>query len=372
MATATVTKKPGLTKRLTPSEWRQAGGLTAGVVLIHILGWGALGFFVSQGGNKALGLGTGVLAYTFGMRHAFDADHISAIDNTTRKFMQDDRQKRPMSVGFFFSLGHSTVVLALAMAIAFFAKSVIGQVKSDKSTLHNFGGLFGTLVSGGFLYLIAILNLVILIGIIKIFREMRRGKYDNDELERQLNNRGLMFRFFGPLARAIKHPWQMYPMGFLFGLGFDTATEVALLALAGTAASGALPFYAIISLPLIFAAGMSMFDTLDGGFMSFAYGWAFSKPIRKVYYNITITGLSVAVALVIGTIELLSVLQSQLNLSGGIWDFAGNFDINRAGFFIVGLFVVTWILALGIWRFGHVEERWQASSDQARLSGETS
>ncbi len=366
MATAAV--GTSMAGRLSPAEWRQAGGLTAGVVLIHLLGWGALGFFVSQGGNKALGLGTGVLAYTFGMRHAFDADHISAIDNTTRKFMQDGRAKRPMSVGFFFSLGHSTVVLCLAMAIAFFAKSVIGQVKSDHSTLHNFGGLFGTLVSGSFLYLIALLNLVILVGIVKIFRELRRGRYDNEELEKQLNSRGLMFRFFGPLARAIKHPWQIYPIGFLFGLGFDTATEVALLALAGTAASGGLPFYAIISLPLIFAAGMSMFDTLDGGFMSFAYGWAFSKPVRKVYYNITITGLSVAVALVIGTIELLSVLQSQLDLSGGVWDFAGNFDINRAGFVIVGLFVVTWIVAVSIWHFGRVEQRWEASAARSRLS----
>ncbi len=347
---------------LSPSEWRQAGGLLSGVVAIHVLGWGSLLLFTATHPHvKALTLGIGTLAYGFGMRHAFDADHISAIDNTTRKLMADGK-RRPMSVGFFFSLGHSTVVLLLSLAIGYFAKTVLGQVQSSSSTLHNFGGLFGTLISGCFLYLIAGLNLMILIGILKIFRRMRAGDYDHEELEHQLNDRGLMYRFFGPVARRIDKPWKMYPLGFLFGLGFDTATEVALLALAGSAAGLGLPFYAIVSLPLIFAAGMSMFDTADGAFMTFAYGWAFAKPVRKVFYNITITGLGVSVALIIGTIELLSVLQSQLNLSGGIWDYAASFDINQAGFIIVGLFVTTWIIALSIWRFGKIEQRWEVKA----------
>jgi high-affinity nickel-transport protein len=358
-------------RTLTPKEWIRLGGIVGFIVLLHIVGFGLLiaaahGHFHLATGQKAglFGIGTGTLAYTLGMRHAFDADHISCIDNTTRKLLADG--KRPLSVGFFFSLGHSTVVFALAFLLNFGIKELNDGVKNDNSGLHHYTGLIGTSVSGAFLYIIAILNIVILLSIVRMFRDMRRGLYDDEEMERQLNSRGLMNRFFGPLARQIDTPWKMYPIGFLFGLGFDTATEVALLALAGSAAVGGLPFYAVMALPILFAAGMSLFDTADGLFMNFAYGWAFFNPVRKVYYNITITGLSVFVAFIIGTIELLQVLSGQLNLTGGFWDWDNNFNINHAGFWIVGAFVVTWAVALAIWHFGNIEARWETSAAQAR------
>ncbi|MGH9094222.1 MAG: HoxN/HupN/NixA family nickel/cobalt transporter [Acidimicrobiales bacterium] len=353
---------------LTPKEWTRAGGMVGFIVVLHAVGFGLLiagaagHYHIS--GSKLFGIGTGTLAYTLGMRHAFDADHISAIDNTTRKLISDG--KRPLSVGFFFSLGHSTVVFLLALLLNLGIRALNQGVRDDQSALHHYTGLIGTTVSGTFLYLIAIFNIVILVSIVGMFLDMRRGLYDDEEMERQLNSRGMMNRFFGPVARRIDTPWKMYPIGFLFGLGFDTATEVALLVLAGSAVVGGLPFWAVMSLPILFAAGMSMFDTADGVFMNFAYGWAFFRPIRKVYYNITITGLSVAVAFVIGTIELLSVFGQQLNRSGGIWDFAAKFNINHAGFFIVGLFAVTWAVALAIWRFGHIEARWEHHAATAR------
>jgi high-affinity nickel-transport protein len=298
------------------------------------------------------------------MRHAFDADHISAIDNTTRKLMAEG--KRPLSVGFFFSLGHSTIVFSLAVLLNFGIRALNEQVKNANSSLHNVTGIIGTSVSGLFLYIIAALNIVILVSIVRVFIDLRRGLYDDETLEEQLNKRGLMNRFFGPLARRIDTPWKMYPIGVLFGLGFDTATEVALLVLSGTAVASGLPFYAIISLPLLFAAGMSTFDTMDGCFMNFAYGWAFARPIRKVYYNITITGLSVAVAFLIGSIEILGLLPSELNWTGSVWSWFENFNINTAGFIIVGLFVATWAIALSIWHFGRIEARWDAAALKAQ------
>ncbi|MFN2583074.1 MAG: HoxN/HupN/NixA family nickel/cobalt transporter, partial [Candidatus Dormibacteria bacterium] len=248
------------------------------------------------------------------------------------------------------------------------AGAVLGQVANNGSALHGTAGIVGTLVSGTFLYLIAILNLVILVGIVKVFIGMRRGQYDEDELEQQLNARGLMYRFFGRLMRAIRKPWHMYPVGVLFGLGFDTATEIALLAATAGAATLGLPWYAVLSLPILFAAGMSLFDTIDGSFMNFAYGWAFSKPVRKVYYNIIITGLSVAVALVIGSIELFALLANQFSLTGGFWRYVSSFDINQAGFIIVGLFVVTWMVALLVWRFGRIEQRWSHATGHQRAA----
>jgi high-affinity nickel-transport protein len=355
---------------LTPSEWMRAGGMAGFIVGLHLLGFTLLVIGAANhyhlDAKTTFGIGTGTLAYTLGMRHAFDADHISAIDNTTRKLMAEG--KRPLSVGFFFSLGHSSVVFILAVLLNFGIRALNQGVKNDSSGLHHYTGLIGTAVSGTFLYIIAILNIVILVSIVRIFLDMRRGLYDHEEMERQLNARGMMNRFFGPLARRIDTPWKMYPIGFLFGLGFDTATEVALLVLAGSAVVGGLPFWAVLSLPILFAAGMSLLDTADGVFMNFAYGWAFFNPIRKVYYNITITGLSVGVAFVIGTIELLSVLQGQLNLNGGLWSFAANFNINHAGFIIVGVFVITWAVALSIWRFGRIEARWEQHANQARAA----
>jgi len=348
---------------LTPAEWRRAGGMVAVIIALHVLGWGLLTLALLRGNyqisaGKAFGVGTGVLAYTFGMRHAFDADHIAAIDNTTRKLVGDG--KRPLSVGFFFSLGHSSVVFILAVLLNFGIRALDSQVRNGDSTLHGITGVIGTSVSGTFLYLIAALNVVILAGIVKVFREMRSGRYSDAELEEQLAKRGLMNRVLGPLNKRVDAPWKMYPIGLLFGLGFDTATEVAFLVLVGGAVISGLPFYALLSLAFLFAAGMSLFDTADGCFMNFAYDWAFARPVRKVYYNLTITGLSVFVAFFIGSIEILGLIGHQAHLTGDFWDFMAAFDINKAGFVIVGVFVLTWIAALAIWRFGQIEAKWDA------------
>ena len=347
---------------LTPQEWTRAGAMVAVVIGLNVAGWVMLA--LAERGHyhitntQIFGFGTGALAYTLGMRHAFDADHIAAIDNTTRKLVSDG--KRPLSVGFFFSLGHSSVVFILAVLLNFGIRTLDEQVKNDNSGLHNVTGIIGTGVSGAFLYVIALLNVIILVGILKVFRDMRAGRYNDEELEAQLDKRGLMNRFLGPIARRADASWKMYPIGLLFGLGFDTATEVALLVLAGSAVVSGLPFYAILSLPILFAAGMCLFDTIDGCFMNFAYDWAFAKPVRKVYYNITVTGLSVFVALFIGTIELLGLIGQEYHLNGGFWSFMGGFDINKAGFVIVGIFVLTWIAALAIWHFGKIEQKWDA------------
>jgi high-affinity nickel-transport protein len=355
---------------LTPNEWLRVAGMVLTIVALNVVGWLMLAtavsghYHLSGTGTKIFGFGTGVLAYTLGMRHAFDADHIAAIDNTTRKLIQDG--KRPLSVGYFFSLGHSTVVFVLAILLNFGIRALNGQVKNSNSGLHHWTGIIGTTVSGVFLYLIAILNLVVLMSILKVSREMREGRYDDAEMERQLNSRGLMNRFFGGYAKRIDTPWKIYPVGVLFGLGFDTASEVALLVLAGSAVVSGLPFYAVLSLPILFAAGMCLFDTADGCFMNFAYDWAFAKPIRKIYYNITITGLSVFVALFIGTVEVLGLIAQELNLNGSFWDYMQNFNINRAGFIVVGIFVVTWIVALSIWHFGEIERKWELQAAEAR------
>ncbi|MDX2815821.1 HoxN/HupN/NixA family nickel/cobalt transporter [Streptomyces sp. PA03-5A] len=295
--------------------------------------------------------------------HAFDADHIAAIDNTTRKLMEDG--KRPLSVGFWFSLGHSSVVFGLTFLLALGVKAVGTGLADDDSRLHQVGGLIGTLVSGAFLVLIAAINLVILIGLAKVFARMRRGQYDEAAHEEQLNNRGFMNRLLGRATRAIRKPWQMYPLGILFGLGFDTVTEISLLVLAAWSVASGLPWYAILCLPVLFAAGMSLLDTIDGSFMNFAYGWAFSKPVRKVYYNLTITGLSIAVALIIEGIELLGILADKMALTGPFWDSVASVDLNTVGFWIVGLFVVTWVVALAVWKFGHIEEKWERGLHKA-------
>ncbi|HEY3614347.1 MAG TPA: HoxN/HupN/NixA family nickel/cobalt transporter [Gaiellales bacterium] len=362
-----------MSRSLTPAEWRRAAVLALVVIGLHVVGFGLLLGVVApahlQLSGGIFGVGVGITAYMLGMRHAFDADHIGAIDNTTRKLMADGQ--RPLSVGFFFSLGHSSVVFLLAVGLGLGVKGLSGDVANDHSALHRATSLVGPTVSGTFLFLIGILNLLVLVGIVRVFLRMRNGEFDERQLEQQLNSRGFMNRFYGRATRAVRKPWHMFPLGLLFGLGFDTATEIALLATAGTAAAGGLPFYAILCLPILFAAGMSLLDTIDGAFMNFAYGWAFSKPVRKVFYNITITALSVAVALIIGTLELLSVFADRLNLTGGIWDFTANLDLNLVGYFIVGLFVATWVLALGVWRFGHIEERWTARLDPGLEAGAT-
>jgi high-affinity nickel-transport protein len=330
---------------------------------LHVLGFAMLFGLVAPGhyhlgSSGTFTIGIGITAYTLGMRHAFDADHISAIDNTTRKLMGEG--KRPLSVGFWFSLGHSSIVFAVAFLISIGVRAIDGPVKRSGSSLHQVTGWLGTTVSGVFLYAIAALNIVILVGILKVFADMRRGCYDEAALEAQLDSRGLMNRCFGRLTKAITKPSQMYPVGVLFGLGFDTASEVALLVIAGTAGAAGLPWYAVLCLPILFAAGMSLLDSIDGSFMNFAYGWAFSRPVRKVFYNITITALSVAVAFVIGTVELGGLIAQHLDLSGGFWSWFENINLNVLGFMIVGMFVATWVVALAIWHFGRIEQRWAA------------
>jgi high-affinity nickel-transport protein len=338
--------------------------MAAFVLLLHLVGWGVLALVVAPrhyllGSAGVFGVGLGVTAYTLGMRHAFDADHIAAIDNTTRKLMADGR--RPLSVGFWFSLGHSTVVFGLCFLLGIGVRTLAGQVADDSSRLQRLTGLIGTAVSGVFLYLIAALNLVILVAVIKVFRRMRTGEYDEATLEQHLNNRGLMNRILAGATKAVSRPWQMYPIGLLFGLGFDTATEVSLLVLAGGAAAFSLPWYAVLTLPVLFAAGMSLLDTIDGCLMNFAYGWAFAKPVRKVYYNITITGLSVAVALVIGSIELVSILTDKLRITHGPLAAIAGIDLNSVGYAIVALFLLTWLVAHAVWKYGRIEEKWTAA-----------
>jgi nickel/cobalt transporter (NiCoT) family protein len=352
---------------LTSGQRRTLIMMAGAVGALHLIGFGLLVALVAPahlGTGGALTVGVGVTAYTLGLRHAFDADHITAIDNTTRKLMAEGR--RPLSVGFWFSLGHSTIVFGLAFLISVGARALNGPVTNGGSHLHQVTTVVGTLVSGSFLYLIAAINVVILLGIIRVFRQMRTGRYDEAELEEQLARRGLLNRVLGRLTRTVTRPGQMYPIGVLFGLGFDTATEVALLVLAGGAAGAGLPWYAVLCLPVLFAAGMSLMDSIDGSFMNFAYGWALSKPVRKVFYNLTITGLSVAVAAVIGTIELGGLLATQLDLSGGFWGWFEQIDLNTLGFVIVGLFVATWALALTVWRYGRIEERWGAALREPR------
>ena len=359
-----------LRERLTADEWRRMAAMFGFIAFLHIAGavlmWKATTGNYELADGTLFGWGTAVLAYTLGMRHAFDADHISAIDNTTRKLMSEGQ--RPLAVGFFFSLGHSSVVAGLAILLNFGIKAVGSQLKDEDSALHHYTGLIGLTVSGTFLMIIAILNLVILVSIVGVFLKMRKGLYNEEELEKHLNSRGLLMRFFGPIARRIDKSWKMYPLGILFGLGFDTATEIGLLVLAGSSVIAGLPWWAVISLPLFFAGGMSLLDTIDGSFMNFAYGWAFSKPVRKVYYNIIITGLSVAVALFVGGLEICQVIAQQLNLSGFFWDYALAFNLNSAGYFIVGAFVVVWSIGLLLWRYGKIEERWHNTAHAAQMA----
>jgi high-affinity nickel-transport protein len=355
---------PGRIRRalagLSPQERRSAAGMLAVVVGLHVLGWGLLIAVIApenyQVGGEIFGIGLGVTAYTLGLRHAFDADHIAAIDNTTRKLMNDG--KRPMSVGFWFSLGHSSVVFIMVALLSFGVRALAGALTDDQSALQKTTGLFGTAISGTFLLLIGLLNLVVLVGIVGVFRKMRAGEYDEATLEAHLDNRGLMNRLLRPVMKLVRKPGHMYPVGLLFGLGFDTVTEVGLLVIAGGAAASGLPWYAVLVLPILFAAGMSLLDSIDGSFMNFAYGWAFSKPVRKVYYNLVITGLSVAVALLIGGQELISILVDKLEITSGPLATIGGLNLNLMGYVVVALFIVTWAVALLVWRFGKVEQRW--------------
>jgi high-affinity nickel-transport protein len=298
-------------------------------------------------------LGTALLAYTFGLRHAVDADHISAIDNVTRKLMQ--RGKRPVAVGFFFSLGHSTIVVALSAAIAFAATLVHRALPG----LAGVGGIVGTSISALFLYAIAAVNVVVLIDVYRAFRRVERGgAYGETALDGSLDRRGFWCRLFGPLVRMIDSSRQMYPLGLLFGLGFDTATEVGILGIAALEAGKGLPVYTIMVFPLLFTAGMCLLDTTDGILMLGCYGWAFVKPVRKLYYNLNVTLVSVLVAVLVGTIELLSVVGAQSNLKGALWDAVARVSDNfgTIGLAIVGIFIASWFVATAIYKLRRYDD----------------
>ena len=330
-------------------SWIPYGGV---VLLLHILGI----FFLFIGAkNHPLLLGMAFLAYTLGLRHAFDADHIAAIDNTVRKLVQ--QKKNPVGVGFYFSLGHSSVVFLMAVLLAISVK----WAQKELPHWQEIGGVIGTIVSGCFLLFIGILNAIVLFDLQKVFLKMRKGTYDNEEVEELLLNRGFVARFAKPLFRLINKSWHVYPLGFLFGLGFDTASEVALLAISAGAVKNALPIVGILSLPILFAAGMSLMDTADGVFMTNAYRWAFSTPLRKVYYNLTITALSVMAALLIGIIELAQVLSEKLKLNGSGWHWIQNLDIGWLGYLLVVLFLFSWGISFIIWKLFKIEERWNHS-----------
>ena len=302
--------------------------------------------FMAFHGHPLL-LGTGLLAYGFGLRHAVDADHIAAIDNVTRKLMQDGQ--KPVSIGFFFALGHSTVVLLVAAAVAATAAALQTRFEAWKTV----GGIVSTSVSALFLFLIAAINIVILRGVWRAFNKIRRGEgYDNDDFDLLLNNRGLLARLFRPMFRLVSKPIWMLPLGFLFGLGFDTATEVSLLGISTTQAAQGLPIWVVLVFPVLFAAGMSLVDTTDGILMLGAYEWAFIRPIRKLYYNLTITLVSVVVAVLIGGIEALGLLADQLELKGRFWDAIGmlNDNFNNLGFIIIGVFILAWLISFVIYR----------------------
>jgi len=328
----------------------KVGGLYAFLIGANALAWiWAIASFHSR---PAL-LGTALLAYSFGLRHAFDADHIAAIDNVTRKLMQEG--KRPVSAGFFFSLGHSTVVAALTVAIAATATAL----QSRFALLKDLGGMIGTGVSAAFLIAIAIANIFVLAAIWRNFRKVRRGERPaSDDLDTVLANRGLMARIFSRLFRLIVRSWQLYPIGLLFGLGFDTATEVGLLGISAAEAAKGMSLWSILVFPALFAAAMSLADTTDGVVMIGAYGWAFVKPIRKLYYNLTITLVSVAAALIVGGLEALGLLADKLDLQGAFWDAVGAIDENFAtfGFAVAGIFVLSWTVSTAVYRLKRYDE----------------
>jgi nickel/cobalt transporter (NiCoT) family protein len=357
----TVPGPAAATGRLSRREKRSIGAMAGFVLLLHVLGWGVLIFAVAPrdyqlGSTGVLGVGVGLTAYMLGVRHAFDADHIASIDNTTRKLVGEGRPS--FSAGFWFSLGHSSVVFAASLLLVAGVRSVARVVQDENSQVAQTLGLIGTLVAGTFLVIIGLMNLGAAVGIAQIFRRMRTGEFDEAELERHLHRRGFLTRVLGRVVRRVSKPWHLYPVGLLMGLGFDTATQVALLVLAAGSAAFVLPWYAILVLPVLFAAGMSLFDTADGILMSRAYGWAFLKPIRKVFYNLAVTLLSVTVALVIGLLVLIGLVVERLDLESGPLLWIASLDLGHVGFAIVGLFVLTWALALAVWRLGRIEERW--------------
>lgn len=327
-------------------------GYGVSVAALHFVG---LLFLFTALHNHPTLLGLGFLAYTLGLRHAFDVDHIAAIDNTVRKLVQ--QEKNPVGVGFYFSLGHSTVVCIMAVVTALAAQWIEKKIP----LLQDIGGVIGTSISGAFLVVIGLFNLFIMINILRVFLDMRKGSFDSNQMENLLHARGFVSRFIKPLLNFVTKSWHVYPIGFLFGLGFDTASEVALMAISAGAAKSTIPITGILSLPILFAAGMSLLDTADGVFMTNAYRWAFMTPLRKVYYNLTVTGLAVVAALLIGVIELFQVLIPEIGLTNGFWKWLQDLNLGSLGYLLVGLFVIAWVLSYGVWKFFRIEERWTSN-----------
>ena len=331
------------------------GKVTAVYVLLFIFNAAAWLWAVIAFGRYPILLGTAALAYSFGLRHAFDADHIAAIDNVTRKLMQEGR--RPVGLGLFFSLGHSTIVVALTIAIAITATALQDRFEAFKS----FGGIVGTLVSALFLFAIAIANIIVLASVWRTFQTVKRGgRFVEEDLDLMLANRGLLGRLFRRFFRLIERSWQMFPLGVLFGLGFDTATEVGLLGVSATQASQGLSIWSILVFPALFTAAMTLIDTTDSLLMLGAYGWAFIKPIRKLYYNLTITAVSVIVAVIIGGLETLNLIGDQLGLTdgGGFWGAIGSLSDNfgTLGYLIVGVFLAAWAISYVVYRINRYDE----------------
>lgn len=329
------------------------------VVFLHLVGFGVFFVLVApqhlQLGSAVYGVGVAITAYVLGVKHAFDADHIAAIDNTTRKLV--DLKRSAAAVGLYFSLGHSTVVFLMAALLAFGVSWAVG-LTDDGNGVRNALGLFGTMVSGVFLIIIGIINAIAFIGIWRVWRASRDGELNDSAFEKHLEGRGFLNRILGPMLRTIDRPGKMYAVGFLFGLGFDTASEIALLVLAGTGAATGLPWYAVLCLPVIFAAGMSLFDTLDSSVMVRAYSWASINPIRKVYYSLTVTGISVMVAVIIGGIELVGLLNEKLGLQDPLTGWVAGIELENIGYIIVGSLVLAWLVSTAYWKLGRVEERW--------------
>lgn len=340
----------------TPGLRRKIVGIYALLLSLNVVLWGVS---LVTAVRYPVFLALAAAAFTLGLRHAFDADHIAAIDNVTRKLMQE--RKRPATVGLFFSLGHSSVVFIVAVLIGLGANFLRQGIQNGNSRLEITAGLIGTSVSAVFLFAMAIINIIILVQIVQAFRHVTRGgAYSEEVIDEYLNKRGFFVRIFRGLFKAIDKSWKMYPVGFLFGLGFDTATEIGLFVIAGTIGTFHVPFYTAFLLPLLFTAGMTLMDTTDGVTMLGAYGWAFVKPIRKLYYNMTITLISVLVALIIGGIETLSIIQAQMNLGGSIWDFVGSMtssgNFGWVGVGIVTIFILSWVISTIIYRANRYDE----------------
>lgn len=347
-------------QRQSAGNQRSIVGMAVVIAFLLVAGWGMFFAVVLPGqyelaDQAPFGIGLAFTAFILGARHAFDADHIAAVDNTTRKLVGEGR--RPVSVGFWFALGHSTVVIVAVALLAAGLNLLADQISDDDSVLASITGLWGVIVSGLFLLLIGSLNLYSLIGIARIFRQLRSGEYNEAEMEELLQNRGLINRILGPLARQIDRPWKMYPIGVLFGLGFDTATTIGLFVI-GSSAALAAPWYVVLVLPVLFTAGMTLFDTLDGIFMHRAYQWAYARPIRKVYYNLMVTGMSVVVAFLVGGVGLLGLLAEKMPVQSGPLAWVASVNLENFGFMICGLFAVTWLAAVAYWKLGKVEARY--------------